>query len=153
MSARGLGFMAGRLVNGVVNEWIETKRQARAVGRVLLSAIGLVPLGYCLWQLANGKSMAAKPMWLLIAMGAVALFLIVLRHLGGGRGIAWGFWLWLLSVCWVVGIAASLFAILAILAALMGEPIDWMDIIVCLAIVGLAVPCEARLRLAEERKP
>src|SRR5213080_3376882 len=90
----GLDRLSGRLINGLIEEWNDAKREARAIGRVLVSGIGLVPFVYGLaW--VHRHAPADKPVGFMLAGLALIVFGIVLQRLGNGRGLAHGFWLWL----------------------------------------------------------
>src|SRR2546430_10450620 len=66
------GVQTCALPISLVNEWNNIKREARAIGRVLLSGMGLIPLGYCLWQwLHHLHWVAGQPRWLRLAFLAL----------------------------------------------------------------------------------
>jgi hypothetical protein len=153
---RAARWMAAALVN----EWNNIKREARAIGRVLLSGMGLIPLGYCLWQwLHHLHWVAGQPRWLRLAFLALIVFVIVLQRLGNGRGMAHGFRLWLLSFVWVIGLAVGTFAFLAILGWIVegakAQDYGLVAVLVILSIGASALidSCDKRLKRAEEQTP
>jgi len=147
------------LAAALVNEWNNTKREARAIGRVLLSGMGLIPLGYCLWEwLHHLHWVAGQPRWLRLAFLALIVFVLILKRLGNGQGIAHGFRLWLLSLGWVVGTAAGMIALLATLGWLFGHTeAQGQDFIVGLVffwiVAGAFSHCDKALKRAEEQMP
>ena len=145
------------------------QRIVRAVRRVSLSGLGLLPFGYAwLWHVGHPRA-ADKDLWLLFAAAAVAVFVLVLKNLGGGHGIVWGFWLWLLSLGWLAGIAAVLFSIIVFVgmtiavmigvttgAAVARDPPpgggEVLPFVAMLGVGGLLLRCGAWLERAEARE-
>lgn len=170
--ARRLGYAAGLAVKGVAKlaalRRVPTARTlgasdqriVRAVRRVTLSGLGLLPFGYAwLWRLGHPRA-ADRDLWLLFAAAAVAVFVLVLRNLGGGHGIVWGFWLWLLSLGWLAGIAAVLFSVIVfagmtISVVMARDPPgvgDALPFVAMLGVGGLLLRCGAWLERAEARE-
>ena len=144
----------------LVNEWNNTKREARAIGRVLLSGMGLIPLGYCLWEwLHHLHWVAGQPRWLMLAGGSLIVFVLILKRLGNGQGMAHGFRLWLISLGWVIGLAVGTFAFLAILGWIAegakAQDSSLVAVLVILSIGAGAIldSCDKRLKHAEEQAP
>lgn len=172
--ARQLGYAAGLAANGMAKlaalrrqqtaatrtHGATEQRIVRAVRRVTLSGLGLLPFGYAwLWHVGHPRA-ADRDLWLLFAAAAVAVFVLVLRNLGGGHGIVWGLWLWLLSLGWLAGIAAVLFSVIVfvgmtISAVMARDPPgvgDVLPIIGMLGICGLLLRCGEWLERAEARE-
>jgi hypothetical protein len=91
---------------------MDTKRvERRATARVFCAA----PLVFFLWKSLAADMHGQDPSgWLVCSGLAFALLLAAFKQFGGQRGLLWGAWLWLLSVCPYIAILNGWLIVIAV---------------------------------------